>query len=49
MQKGTGQKHLNDMRADGNSWITVYRKLDKTDNNTVINLHLKTSKKRLWF
>ena len=37
------------MRTDGNSWMTVYIKLDKTDNNTLINLNLKTSKKGYGF
>ena len=35
------------MRADGNSWMTVYRKLDKTDNNPLVNLHLKTSEEKV--
>ena len=34
------------MRADGNSWMTVYRKLDKTDNNPLVNLHLKSSEEK---
>tara|TARA_B110000008_G_scaffold23734_1_gene21500 strand:- start:107 stop:1237 length:1131 start_codon:yes stop_codon:yes gene_type:complete len=44
--KGQDERHLNNMRADGNSWMTVYRKLDKTDNNPLVNLHLKTSEEK---
>ena len=44
--KGQDEKHLNNMRADGNSWMTVYRKLDKTDINPLVNLHLKSSEKK---
>ena len=40
---GQDENHLNNMRADGNSWMTVYRKLDKTDDNPLVNLHLSTS------
>lgn len=43
---GQDEKHLNNMRADGNSWMTVYRKLDKTDINPLVSLHLKSSEKK---
>ena len=44
--KGQDERHLNNMRADGNSWITVYRKMDKTDSNPLVSLHLKSSEQK---
>ena len=41
--KWQDENHLNNMRTDGNSWMSVYRKLDKTDDNPLVNLHLSTS------
>ena len=34
------------MRADGNSWMTVYRKMDKSDSNPLVSLHLKSSNEK---
>ena len=44
--KGQDERHLNNMRADGNSWMTVYRKMDKTDSNPLVSLHLKSSEQK---
>ena len=44
--KGQDERHLHNMRADGNSWMTVYRLLDETDTNPLVDLHLKSSEKR---
>jgi len=44
--KGQDERHLNNMRADGNSWMTVYRKMDTTDSNPLVNLHLKSSEQK---
>lgn len=44
--KGQDERHLSNMRADGNSWMTVYRKMDKTDSNPLVSLHLKSSEQK---
>ena len=44
--KGQDERHLNNMRADGNSWMTVYRKMDTTDSNPLVSLHLKSSEQK---
>ena len=44
--KGQDERHLHNIRADGNSWMTVYRLLDDTDTNPLVDLHLKSSEKR---
>ena len=43
---GQDERHLSNMRADGNSWMTVYRKMDKTDTNPLVSFHLNSSKKK---
>jgi len=44
--EGQDERHLSNMRADGNSWMTVYRKMDKTDSNPLVSLHLKSSEQK---
>ena len=44
--KGQDERHLSNMRADGNSWMTVYRKMDKSDSNPLVSLHLKSSNEK---
>jgi len=44
--KGQDERHLSNMKADGNSWLTVYRKMDKTEINPFVNLHLKSSEQK---
>lgn len=44
--KGQDERHLKNMRADGNSWMTVYRLLDTTDTNPLVDLHLKSSNEK---
>ena len=44
--KGQDEKHLKNLTADGNSWMTIYRKLDPDDKNPLVDLHLKTSEEK---
>ena len=44
--RGQDEKHLKNLTADGNSWMTIYRKLDPDDKNPLVDLHLKTSEEK---
>ena len=46
VRKGQDERHLWNMRDDGNSWMTVYRLLDDTDTNPLVKMHLETSNKK---
>ncbi|NRA14543.1 MAG: hypothetical protein HRU04_03480 [Oceanospirillaceae bacterium] len=44
--RGQDERHLHNMRIDGNSWMTVYRLMDTSDTNPLVDLHLISSEKK---